>query len=340
MPIKNILILLTLFIWACTEPARENPSAEIQPVSPSHETPPPTKPAHITVHRDVPLGSYFSFMDSILIHLDTVLPYEISEYELVQNNPWLIDSLENTDYYRLKTNGIFGENPQSILALRKGEKLMIPDSNKADEIRRKLAITVLDVNIPEFKLRIIENGQTIYTFPVRVGRNEKKYLAMAAREVDLRTKTGNGEIVRINRQPAFINPADNKRYFTTTRDDGKITGLPVIPWLEPELDGYRFGQLIHPTTNPVTLGKAYSNGCIGLGEADMWRLYYHAPLGTRITVRYDLEMVNEQVDSRILKNIYPGFEQKQKRKEIITAAAAGLDSSGKTVPVCDCGIIK
>ena len=36
--------------------------------------------------------------------------------------------------------------------------------------------TVLDINIPEFKLRIVEKGDTIYTFPVRVGQNRKRYL--------------------------------------------------------------------------------------------------------------------------------------------------------------------
>ena len=178
---------------------------------------------------------------------------------IVLNNPWLIDTLENTDYYRLKVKGVFNEDPQQLIALRKGQYLSIPDSLQADTLSKKLAATLIDINIPEFSLRIIENGKVLFTFPVRVGRTDKKYLAMAGREVDLRTKTGKGKIIRINRKPDFINPSNNKRYYTTKRDDGKITKLPGIPWIEPELDGNRFGQLIHPTTNPE--GEAPALGC-------------------------------------------------------------------------------
>lgn len=46
---------------------------------------------------------------------------------------------------------------------------------------------------------------------------------MAQRDVDMRTKTGVGKIVRVNKNPAFINPKDNHRYSTTKRDDHKIT---------------------------------------------------------------------------------------------------------------------
>lgn len=88
------------------------------------------------------------------------------------------------------------------------------------------------------------------------------------------------------------------------------------------------------------MGKASSNGCIGMREADMWRLYYHAPVGTPIIIRYDLVAINEQGDTSRLPNIYPGFEKMQKRNEIITAAAAKIKASGEVFPVCDCGNIE
>ncbi len=103
---------------------------------------------------------------------------------------------------------------------------------------------------------------------------------MAGRVVDLRTQVGVGKIVRINRAPVFINPRDNKKYTSTRRDDNIRTKLPNIPWLEPEINGIRYGQLIHPTTNLETLGKAYSNGCISLRESDAWSVFFYAPLGT------------------------------------------------------------
>jgi L,D-transpeptidase ErfK/SrfK len=137
-----------------------------------------------------------------------------------------------------------------------------------------------------------------------VGRNEKKYLEMSGREQDLKTKTGNGFIVRYEKNPRYVNPVNNHEYFVTNRDDKKVTKLPQIPFLETEINGLRYGQLIHPTTNPITLGKAYSNGCIGTREGDAWTVYYFAPIGTKINIRYDLDVVNNEGATVVLKDIY------------------------------------
>jgi L,D-transpeptidase ErfK/SrfK len=139
---------------------------------------------------------------------------------------------------------------------------------------------------------------------VRVGKNEKKFLKMAGREVSLQTPIGKGEIVRINKAPWFINPVDNKRYYKTRRDDGQYTSLPLIPWLEPSINGQRPGSMIHPTTNKSTLGKAASNGCVGLAEGDMWVVYYHAPLGTMVEFKYELNVKSERGDTLKLEDIY------------------------------------
>ena len=72
------------------------------------------------------------------------------------------------------------------------------------------------------------------------------------------------------------------------------------------VDGQRLGDLIHPTTNPKTLSKAYSNGCVGLKEADAWYVYYYAPLGTRVVFRYELRPVREEGDTLTLRDIYRG----------------------------------
>ncbi|MBK8878937.1 MAG: L,D-transpeptidase [Haliscomenobacter sp.] len=147
-------------------------------------------------------------------------------------------------------------------ALRKGDTLGIPEEAMALRIMARIANTVIDVNIPEYTLRIMEGADTLYTFPVRVGRNERKYLEMAGRVVDLRTAVGEGSIVRIERYPAWINPSDCKPYEVTRRDDGLLTACPQIPWLEPEINGQRLVPF-YPTNQPAChLGK-YSNGCIG-----------------------------------------------------------------------------
>src|SRR5690606_4815866 len=106
------------------------------------------------------------------------------------------------------------------------------------------------------------------------------------------------------RDPWFINPVTGKRYFATQRDDGKYTLMPQIPWLEPAITGIRYGSLIHPTSNPNTLGKAYSNGCVGTAEGAAWIIYYHAPVGTKVSFRYDVTVTDEKGDTLQLKDIY------------------------------------
>lgn len=77
----------------------------------------------------------------------------------------------------------------------------------------------------------------------------------------------------------------------------------------PEINGTVYGHLIHPTTNPSTLSKPSSNGCMGMKEADIWRVYYHAPIGTKIVIRYDLKGIDEKGDTIQLPDIY-GREKK------------------------------
>lgn len=191
-----------------------------------------------------------------------------------------------------------------MIVLPRASKILLPDSIKVQELLKTFSVTTIDINIPEYKLRILKDSVVCYEFPIRVGRNEKKFLEMSGRMEDLRTRTGKGTIVGHNRYPRYVNPVDNQEYEVTRRDDGKLTKLPQIPFIETELNGLRHGQLIHSTTNPETLGKAYSNGCIGTSEADAWIIYYHAPLGTNINIRYDLNIANGEGDSIRLKDIY------------------------------------
>jgi len=267
---------------------------------------PPKNPAAFTyvVQKPVKVGEYFPFMDSLVAQYDTLVPYPLTEHLIVRANPWIIDTLANTDYYIMMARDSFVYNQKQLLALRPNDTLYIPDTLWANEIIQKQKATVLDLNIPEFKLRIIEDSTVLHTFLVRVGRYQKKYLALAGRNVDLRTRPGKGKIIRINRDPMFINPSNGRRFKYTRRDDKRTTLMPLIPWIEPEINGHRYGHMIHPTTNPKTLGRAYSNGCVGLSEADSWRFYYYAPLGTKVHFRYDLTIKNEKGETIELKDIY------------------------------------
>ncbi|MFK7932100.1 MAG: L,D-transpeptidase family protein, partial [Saprospiraceae bacterium] len=257
----------------------------------------------------------------------------IDEYLLVRHNPWIIDTLAHTDYYYQSANDSFVYDQKEMLVFRANDTLFFPSAAAATALRQRQQQTVLDLNIPEFKLRIYEAGQLLHTFPVRVGRDEQQYLAMANREVDLRTYAGTGKIVRINRDPAFINPVNNKRYDVTRRDDKRVTRLPLVPWLEPEINGHRYGQLIHPTTNPKTLGKAYSNGCIGTRVGDMWRIYYYAPLGTPVNFRYDLNVEDANGNPIRLKDIYPNNQSAGKN---VAAIFPSVTKRKEMIAVCEC----
>jgi L,D-transpeptidase ErfK/SrfK len=258
----------------------------------------------VTVTKPIRIVNYFKFIDSIVKRYDSLTPYKLTEHLLVRANPWIIDTLQNTDYYRMIAKDSFVYNQKDLIVLRVGNTINIPDSLKADQLQKLFKKTRIDINVPEFKLRIYEDSVLLYEFPIRVGKNQSKYLKMSGRIQDLRTKTGEGQIVNHVRNPRYVNPVNNHEYFVTKRDDNKVTRLPQIPFIETEINGLRYGQLIHPTTNPITLGKAYSNGCIGTKEADAWVIYYYAPITTKIKIRYDLTAVDKEGETLVFKDIY------------------------------------
>ncbi len=258
----------------------------------------------IEIEHDVKVKAYFPFMDSLVVAYDSLTAYPLSEHLLARYNPWIIDTLANTDYYRMKARDSFVYDQKELTVLPKGSTLKVPDSVSGYTLLEDFKRTYIDINIPEYKLRILKDSVLLHSFPIRVGRNAKRYLAMCDRITDLRTATGKGTIVKHHRDPDFYNPVDGKRFYLTKRDDDLTTLMPQIPWLETEINHVCNGQMIHPTTNPETLGKAYSNGCIGTKEADAWVIYYYTPLGTDITIRYDLEVTDEDGNKMMLEYIY------------------------------------
>ena len=184
----------------------------------------------------------------------------IDEYIFVHCNPWIIDSLAATDYYIMKEKGNTVLDNRNLIILNRGDKLNLPDSAEIIKIKLKLDSIWLDVNIPEYKLRIRKGDEVLYTFPIRIGQNKERHLATAKRIVSLKTDLGVGKISKSIREPYFLNPVNGRHFTTTKRDDGIVTEMPLIPWLETEINGVKNGDMIHPTTNLKTLNKAYSNG--------------------------------------------------------------------------------
>jgi len=258
----------------------------------------------VEVERDIQMGDYFDFMEKLVDTLNSTLPYTLTEHLLVHANSHIIDRLAATDYYTTKAKNQFIYDPSKIVILEKGEHIRIPAHREIQELIRNQTNTYIDINIPEYTLQIVQYDREIARFPVRVGQNKVRYWEVTKREEDLRTKHGEGYISWINKNPIYMNPVDAHTYTSTLRDDGQRTLLPQIPFLHPTINGHEYGQAIHPTTNPTTLGKAYSNGCVGVKEADAWRIYYHAPVGTKVKIRYDLIVCDEKGKTSILPDIY------------------------------------
>lgn len=310
----GLILSLSLFLWIRSSQTNiaAGEYADTLPV-PADSIPVSEPPvALVPVLRDIPVAAYFAFMDSVVARYDSLVPYVLTEHLIVRANPWIIDTLENTDYYRRIALGRFVYDQKTEVVLKAGDSLRLPGPQTAAALLAAMAATRLDINIPAYRLRIVAGDSILYSFPVRVGKNQQKFLAMAGRVADLRTLTGTGEIIRINRYPVFYDPVTGDIFKYTKRDDRNYTLMPQIPWLEPAINGQRYGQMIHPTTNPATLGKPASNGCIGTREADAWRIYYYAPVGTPVVIRYDLTEANAPGDTLRYKDIYQ-YQKKSKK---------------------------
>jgi L,D-transpeptidase ErfK/SrfK len=302
-----LVVVLAVFATSCRNNVHlEGQSGNTGAVSTfmGLERPPQEPPyALIPVVKDVVVADFFDFIDTLIRRNDT-LAYKLSENLLLRANPWILDTLVSTDYYYQQSRGNFVYDQRTMVVLKAGDTLLVPGPKTGAALVEKMVKSSIDINIPAFEMRILEGDSVLFTIPVRVGKNQKKYLKMAKHTVDLRTRTGSGEIFRVNRNPIFFDPVTGEKFDFTKRDDRQITHMPQIPWLECSINGQRYGQMIHPTTNPRTLGKAASNGCVGVSEADAWRVYAYAPVGTPVLIRYDLKKVNELGDTIQYKDIY------------------------------------
>lgn len=329
-----LFVLVAFVLAACNNTP---PKVDSMDPPPAREVPsvPGEQPiVLIPVTEDVRIATYFTYIDALVAKYDTLAPYKLTEHLLVRANPWIIDSLVASDYYLQMAKGNFVYEQRQTIVLHAGDTLRIPGPQQAARLLEDMKQTLIDVNIPAFRLRVLQSDSVLFEVPVRVGKNKTEFLEMAGRKVDLRTRTGEGTIIRINNNPTVYNPVDGEKYDSTKRDDKRYTTMPRIPWLEPQINGIRTGQMIHPTSNPVSLGKPASNGCIGMGEADAWRVYYHAPVGTRVRIRYDLMEITAAGDTLQYKDIYE-YKNKTARAQILP-----MGSNRPVENLCACDSLK
>ncbi len=273
-----------------------------------HNTKDSINPNAYYLDKDIPVKHFFKTIDFIAKRYSDSVGYTLSDYHIVNYNSWIIDSLSHTSYYWLKDHGIKDLNQKDRIVLKKGTPIQIPEKKIALAIEDRLKSNRIIINIPEYKMRVYHEDLLIYDCLIRVGKNESRYLKSIDKYMDLRTRTGKGFIYATERNPTWINPVDGTQYKETKRDDGTVTKMPMTPSITIFLNGYVSGQLIHATTNPETLGKPASNGCIGTSEEDIWRLYFLCPPGTKIEIIYDRKYTDESE----LPDIYHKSEHKYK----------------------------
>ena len=61
----------------------------------------------VSIHTAITIEDYFQFMDSLVRKYDPITPYRLTEHLIVRRNLWIIDTLRNTDYYRMKARDSF-----------------------------------------------------------------------------------------------------------------------------------------------------------------------------------------------------------------------------------------
>ena len=303
----NKIVLLLIIVMGCN-PAPTDPFQSDVPLdhdAASHILLQKNKQplTYVMIEHDVKMKDYFDFIDRMADeYIDSLVTFR--DYILVNANPWIIDSLGNLNYYQQLKKGVFVYDQTQQVILHAGDSILIPDLALIDSLSIRLKSSRIDVNLPEFKLRIIQQQDTVLTCNIRIGQNKTKFLEYYQKEFDLRTPIGEGEIVTIRKNPKYIDLQTGEEYVETNRDDGRRTKMPIIPSLTPSINGRVSGTLIHATTNPKSLGKAYSHGCIGTSEPDIWSIFYYSPTGTRVTFRYDLEVKDEHGQIIRLRDIY------------------------------------
>ena len=106
----------------------------------------------ILISKNIKIKSYFTYIDSIVYAYDSLVSFDLSEHLLVRANPWIIDSLKNTDYYRMMEKDSFVYNQKELIILKEGSQLIVPDERLANSILKSFEKTLgWTTYIPKFE---------------------------------------------------------------------------------------------------------------------------------------------------------------------------------------------
>ena len=122
----------------------------------------------------------------------------------------------------------------------------------------------MEVDTGRYLLHIIENGSVVKSFPVGLGRNGT-------------TPLGDFEIANKITDPAWYN-----------RGEVVPTGDPRNPlgkrWMGLGEDGKATSYGIHPTSEPESIRKNASQGCVRMRPSDAEEVFQRCPIGTPVRI--------------------------------------------------------
>jgi lipoprotein-anchoring transpeptidase ErfK/SrfK len=162
-----------------------------------------------------------------------------------------------------------------------------------------MADTYLDVSIANQRLALIENGQTVKTYPVSTAKNgpgERKGSECTPRGWHrVRAKIGAGQPVFTvfkGRRPTgeIYSPELGRLH---PERDWILTRILWLGGLEPGLNRYRDVDsawryiYIHGTPDEGMRGKPESHGCIRMFNADVLDLFDRVEAGVKVYIHED-----------------------------------------------------
>lgn len=146
----------------------------------------------------------------------------------------------------------------------------------------------VEINIPEFKLRVYRDGQVIRTFPVGVGRPGYP------------TPIGHFRVITAVEHPIWENPymGPGARRIGAGKDNP--LGTRWIGFHRTAQGEYG----MHGTDSPETVGKLSSHGCIRMKIPDAEALYGMISVGTPVRVIYETHRLGHE-GGKLLLHVFP-----------------------------------
>lgn len=146
------------------------------------------------------------------------------------------------------------------------------------------------VNIPEYRLSLIEDGTVRKAYRIAVGTHDEQ------------TPTG---IYRIAAKEMFPTWFPGSKF----EDKTPVAFGPENPlgtrWME-----FSPAYGIHGTNKGWDINYPVSGGCIRMDNQDVEELYEHVEVGTSVTIRYESMVLEERPDGLYLK-VWPDIYRRQ-----------------------------